>query len=78
MIDRGRYVRLTNGERRILIELCRARLDTITILLAGPMPDGPTRDEHKVAKTRLRQLKRLIWQLSQAEAEPAEDHERLS
>jgi hypothetical protein len=73
MIDRGKYVRLTNGERRILIGLCEREINTISLLLAGPEIDGPTRDEHKVARTRQRQLKRMIYQLNEVHIEPAAD-----
>lgn len=78
MIDRGKYVRLTNGERKILEDLCDKERERLESLLAAPVLDEQGRRERKRAKDRQRQLRRIVYQIREAHIEPVAEPGELT
>lgn len=72
--DRGRPVMLTQGERRLLVNLCEREifsLEQALAPLAAHVHRGPVREDVRVGRLRIRQYRRLILELNNPGPSPA-------
>ena len=66
MLDRGKNVRLTNGERRLLVALLEKEIGFLDGIGEPATEDnhGPVREENRVRRLRIRQYRRIVLQLN--------------
>ena len=65
MINQGKNVRLTNGERRLLIDVLEKEIGFLDGIGDPPLgSDGQLLEDNRVRKLRIRQYRRIILQLN--------------